>query len=277
MVSLSTLQGFAQNWKPLANPAPASIQLMVQMTDGTILAQSYDDNQSWMKLTPDASGSYVNGTWTTVARELVPRLYFASQVLPDGRFWLVGGEYSGPSLLPNWGNNGEIYDPVANTWTAITPFPAQPNCPYVSYVAGNQTAGSTRITHVYPQTKGIQKGSAVFGQGIPSGATVESIDDDSIRISPAAAQTLAGNPLFFSSYFELSACFGDDPSILLPGGKILTGFLSGNSTWIYDVASNTWSATGSGIRSPFIEFFAEAEQVLVGPRVLLRIVGFNKF
>lgn len=132
MISLSTCHGFAQNWKPLANPAPASIQLMVQMTDGTILAQSYDDNQSWMKLTPDSSGSYVNGTWTSVARELVPRLYFASQVLPDGRFWLVGGEYSGPGLLPNVGNNGEIYDPVANTWTAITPFPDQPNCPYVS-------------------------------------------------------------------------------------------------------------------------------------------------
>jgi hypothetical protein len=107
---------------------------MVQMTDGTILAQSYDDGQTWMKLTPDATGSYVNGTWTRVAPGLLPRFFFASQVLRDGRFWLVGGEYTGPGLLPNWGNTGEIYDPVANTWTAIAPFPPQPTCPYVYYV-----------------------------------------------------------------------------------------------------------------------------------------------
>jgi hypothetical protein len=247
LISFTIQCSIAQDWKPLTNAAPASIQIMVQMTDGTILAQSYDDGQSWMKLTPDASGSYVNGTWTMLAPELLPRFYFASQVLPDGRYWLVGGEYTGPGLLPNWGNRGEIYDPVTNKWTAIASFPAQPSCPYLYYVAGNQTAGSTRIRHIYPQTKGIQKGWAVFGQGIPDGATVVSVDDDSIRISAAATQTLTGNTIIFNNYFELTACFGDDPSMLLPGGKILTGFLAGNSTWLYDVRSNSWSATGSKV------------------------------
>jgi len=219
---------------------------MVQMTDGTILVQSYD-GQTWMKLTPDAYGSYLNGTWTTVAPGLLPTIYFASQVLPDGRFWHVGGEYTGPGLLPNWGNRGEIYDPVANRWTAIAPFPAQSTCPYVSYVSGDQVAGSTRIKHVYPQTAGIQKGWAVFANGIPSGATVVSTDEDSIRISAAATQTLAGNGVFFNNYFQLSACFGDDPSMLLPGGKILAGYLAGSSTWLYDVATNSWSAAGNKV------------------------------
>jgi hypothetical protein len=244
LIPLSSQCCIAQDWKPLSQPAPAGIQLMVQMTDGTILVQSYD-GQTWMKLTPDASGSYVNGAWTTVAPGLLPTIYFASQVLPDGRFWHVGGEYTGPGLLPNWGNRGEIYDPVANTWTAIAPFPAQPNCPYLYYVSGDQAAGSTRIKHVYPQTTGIQKGWAVFGEGIPSGATVVSVDDSSIRISAAATQTVAGNTVLFNNYFELTACFGDDPSMLLPGGKILSGYLAGNSTWLYDVKSNAWSATGN--------------------------------
>lgn len=67
---------------------------MVQLTDGTILVQAYD-GQTWMKLTPDITGSYINGTWSVLASGPVARLYFASQVLPDGRFIDVGGEYSG--------------------------------------------------------------------------------------------------------------------------------------------------------------------------------------
>jgi hypothetical protein len=235
----------AQSWQPMANPAPSSIQLMVQMTDGTILVQSFD-GQTWMKLTPDAQGSYVNGTWTTLAPSHLPAIYFASQVLPDGRFWYVGGEYTGPGLLPNWGNRGEIYDPVANRWKDIASFPDQP-CVYLSYVSGDQTAGSTRIKNVYPQTAGIQPGWAVYGEGIPNGATIVSVDENSFRISAAATETVPGNSLFFNNYFQDLGCFGDDPSMLLPGGKILAGYLLGNSTWLYDIASNSWSATGSKV------------------------------
>src|ERR1700752_4031471 len=60
---VSAGRGNAASWSKLTSPAPSSIQLMVQMTDGTILVQSYD-GQSWMKLTPDATGSYINGTWS---------------------------------------------------------------------------------------------------------------------------------------------------------------------------------------------------------------------
>jgi hypothetical protein len=121
------------------------------LTDGTILVQSYN-GQTWMKLTPDATGSYINGTWTTLASAPTARLYFASQVLPDGTFWLAGGEYSGPGLLPNWSNTGEIYDPVANSWSSITPYPNQPGCPAINYVSGNLTSGSPVITGIYPYT-----------------------------------------------------------------------------------------------------------------------------
>src|SRR5205807_9530000 len=51
------------------------------------------------------------------------RLYFGSNVLPDGRVFLIGGEYSDPNTSLNYTNTGEIYDPVANTWTTIANFP----------------------------------------------------------------------------------------------------------------------------------------------------------
>jgi hypothetical protein len=246
LIGVSARFGAAQSWQPLANPAPSSIQIMVQMTDGTILVQSYD-GQNWMKLTPDAQGSYVNGTWTTLAPSLLPAIYFASQVLPDGRFWYVGGEYTGPGLLPNWGNRGEVYDPVANRWTPIASFPDQPDCGYLYYVTGDQRAGSTRISNVYPQTAGIQAGWAVYGAGIPNGATIVSVEQNSFRISAAATETAPGNVLVFNNYYQQLGCFGDDPSILLSGGKILTGFLADNRTWLYDVATNSWSQTGSKV------------------------------
>ncbi|HWO39003.1 MAG TPA: hypothetical protein VNO32_60285, partial [Candidatus Acidoferrum sp.] len=50
-------------WTPLTNQSPSGpngIQIMIQATDGSILVQAYD-GQSWMKLTPDAKGSYING------------------------------------------------------------------------------------------------------------------------------------------------------------------------------------------------------------------------
>jgi hypothetical protein len=76
-------------------------------------------SRRWLVLTPDASGSYLNGKWTRVANSNDDRLYFASAVLPDGRVIVSGGEYSnsGGSESPRT----EIYDPVQDTWTTLSP------------------------------------------------------------------------------------------------------------------------------------------------------------
>jgi hypothetical protein len=92
----------------------------ILLTDGTVLVQ---DNgcQDWWKLTPDAFGSYVNGTWTQIASTPsgYSPLYHSSAVLPDGRVIIEGGEYN--FLQAVWTNKGAIYDPIANTWTMINP------------------------------------------------------------------------------------------------------------------------------------------------------------
>ena len=112
--------GLAQTITQLKHQPPNGAQLTFQLTDGTVLAQSFND-PLWYKLTPDNTGSYVNGIWTQVAS--LPSGYspdaFSSAVLADGRVVVVGGEYNfGNFTLTNL---GAIYDPVANTWTSLNP------------------------------------------------------------------------------------------------------------------------------------------------------------
>src|SRR5438105_7209357 len=82
-------------WSALPNLAPTGIGTMMLLTDGTVMAQGGGVTSNWFRLTPDANGSYVNGTWSSIASMGTPRLYFASNVLPDGRVFILGGEYSG--------------------------------------------------------------------------------------------------------------------------------------------------------------------------------------
>lgn len=244
--------GSALGWQQLATQAPSGpngIQIMIQSTDGSILVQSYD-GQEWMKLTPDKKGSYINGTWSVLAEEPVARLYFASQILPDGKLFVDGGEYSGPGLNANWSNTGEIYDPLTNTWKIITPYPNQPGCPYLNYVSGNTTTGSAKITAIYPYASELSIGEQVFGSGIPSGATIVSVDSATqITISGAATQTVQADFISLSSYFEETGCLGDDPSTLLTHHKILVGDLVNGNTFIYDTALNSWSPSGTKVYS----------------------------
>ncbi len=108
----------AGTWTPLAHDAPGIVNLMVLLSDGTVMCSNssgYLFSTSWFRLTPDVHGSYVNGTWSVLANSHDKRLFFPSQVLRDGRVFIAGGEY-GPG-----GPNAELYDPVANVWTQINP------------------------------------------------------------------------------------------------------------------------------------------------------------
>jgi Kelch motif len=110
----------AQSLKQLKHQPPDGAILTFQLTDGTVMAQGGGESD-WWKLTPDNTGSYVNGTWSKLAS--LPAGYvpdaFASAVLADGRLVIEGGEYnSGAFTLTN---KGAIYDPTANTWTSVAP------------------------------------------------------------------------------------------------------------------------------------------------------------
>jgi hypothetical protein len=232
----------AASWTKLANLAPAGGGVMLQLTDGTVMIQR-DVSASWMRLTPDASGSYINGTWTAnpINPMSTPRLYFASVMLTSGKLWVLGGEYSGPQLNANWTPTGELYDPVANSWSPIAQFPNQTGCPAVTVTAtGNLTSGSNIITAI-PSTTGFTVGKGVSGTGVPSGATLTSVDSTTqVHISANATASGTGVTLNFASVAQ-AACFGDVPAVLLPGGKVLAGSLVSRDVFIYDVATNAWT------------------------------------
>ena len=114
-------------WSAVANGIPGGngVGTMLLLSDGSVMAHEGNDaiSRNWYKLTPDSSGSYANGTWTTLATMNSQRLFYGSAVLPDGRVFVVGGEYTLPGAPATESNTGEIYDPIADTWTPIATAP----------------------------------------------------------------------------------------------------------------------------------------------------------
>jgi hypothetical protein len=103
----------------LVNQPPDGAGIGFLMTDGTVIFQG-GGLSDWFRLTPDNSGSYLKGTWAQIASlpaGYLP-LYFASAVLADGRLVIVGGEYNNGNFTLT--NLGAIYDPVADSWTALS-------------------------------------------------------------------------------------------------------------------------------------------------------------
>src|SRR5262249_14283157 len=161
-------------WTPLTNLLPDPIGAATQMllSDGTVMILGGGDvatSKNWYKLTPDANGSYVNGTFSPRAPMSLERISFPSNVLPSGKVFVMGGEVSGPTIVPNWKNKGELYDPVTASWTPL------PNHPDIQ--------------------------------------------------------------------------FGDDPTVVLPNGKILAGSLTTPKTYLFDPATNTWSFAATKLRN----------------------------
>jgi hypothetical protein len=142
----------AQTLKSLTHQPPDGAGIGFQMTDGTLLFQG-NGLTDWYKLTPDITGSYLNGTWTKVAS--LPAGYvpdaFASAVLADGRVVIVGGEYNNGAFTLT--NLSAIYDPVANTWTSLAPPSFWPYIgdspsavlPNGKYLVGNKLVEQTAV------------------------------------------------------------------------------------------------------------------------------------
>jgi Kelch motif len=105
----------AGKWQPLTNQPGFNTSTMILLTDGRVMVQE-EGTPHWHALTPDDSGSYLNGKWSTLSDMSFWRRYYASGVLRDGRFFLCGGEQSGAGGDTN---RGEIYDPVTDKWSPI--------------------------------------------------------------------------------------------------------------------------------------------------------------
>ena len=259
-------------WQPLTNPPSFDPGAMFLLTDGTVMVQDLGaaagGSPNWWRLTPDSTGSYVDGAWSQLASMpggYAPHAY-ASAVLPDGRLAVEGGEQLDRVAAES--NLGAIYDPVANTWTAVSP----PNggtgdwarigdAPSVvladgSWLLGDSGSATTDDAILNPSTltwtatdgPGKTIGNAEAGFTLLPGGTVLSVDVLPPACTTRTAELLDPATLVWSSAGPVPAPLvncGDlseiGPQLLTYGGKV---FVEGatSATALYDAATGTWSA-----------------------------------
>ena len=269
----------AQTILRLAHQSPDGAGICFLLTDATVLCQGNAESDFY-KLTPDNTGSYVNGTWTKSAS--LPAGYvpdaFASAVLADGRVVITGGEYlNGAFTLTNL---GAIYDPKTNTWANLPP-PASwtyigdsPSIvlPNGTYMVGNKLTKSMAILNpktlkwtVQPGTGksdfDAEEGWTLLPDGSVLTMDVKNAPNSERYVSSTKKWTTAGSTvvdLHSPSPFGCirygpngSLCYyppGEiGPAILRPDGTVFaTGsYTSSGSgaghTAIYDTASKTWT------------------------------------
>jgi len=268
----------AQTLKALKHQPPDGVGLSFQLTDGTVMVQGNAGND-WWKLTPDITGSYVNGTWTQLASLASNYDPYAesSAVLADGRLIIEGGEYNfGAFALTNL---GAIYDPIANTWTPVAP-PKNWNyigdSPSVVLPTGNYLIGNKltkQLRELNPKTmkwtsvssKGkkdfdAEEGWTLLADGSILTADVKAAPNSEIYTPSAKAWATAGSTIVDLHSPSPDGCINYGPGgklcyyppgeigpqILRPDGTVfVTGSYtkSGGAghTAIYDSLTNVWA------------------------------------
>jgi hypothetical protein len=208
------------SWSALVNTAPDSVALMLQLSDGTIMAANNPScvsdciGNSWYRLTPDNSGNYSNGSWTSRASMTDSRLFYSSEVLTDGRVFVAGGEYGSGAAT------AELYHPVSDSWTVITPPTSLLN------PANNSPTTGRAQGFIDCESKVLPNGRVLVA---PVGA---SSFNGTLIYNPAANSWSAGQP---SLSWQAEICW-----VKLPDDSILTVDHDSYNSERYIPSSNTW-------------------------------------
>jgi FG-GAP-like repeat len=225
----------AGGWTTLTNSPGVAVQNPILMTDGTVIAMRACSGH-WYKLTPDNTGSYLNGAWTQIAT--MPSgygpLFGGSGVLPDGRVIFEGGEYNNSSQSGScgsgvWTSLGAIYDPVANAWTNVNPPPFWTTSifgsPGIGDAAGVVLDNGTYMQSACCYTNGVQGLSALFNPSTLTWTTTGSGKRDPWD-EEGMAKMHNGNVLVVDANIAVSC---------------------NNAAEIYNASTGTFSATGSTV------------------------------
>src|SRR5579859_1451486 len=190
----------AGTWTPLVNTAPVAVGTMLLLSDGTVMAEGAGINNAWYRLTPGTNGSYVAGTWSAIAPMHYTRLYYSSQILTDGRLFIAGGEDgTGPATA-------EVYDPLTNTWTVISPPSSLLNPSVASPEVGENQGFYDSISEMLPNGNPLV--SPVGAQNV--GGTL---------IYNPSSNSWSSGPTFFKTGFPDQA---EASWVKLPDNSILT-------------------------------------------------------
>ena len=242
-------------WNGLDNSFPGHPDTCLLLTNGDVMCHEYSSNH-WHRLRPDNTGSYKAGQWDNPPIPDMPNgtdtsnvkgatcapcaygpLYFASQVLPDGRVVVIGGEYN--TNGNTWTNIGFLYDP-AN---------------------GPNGAWSAQLTEP-------------FGTGNIGDAQSIVLQDGTMllaNISTSAAATFDPSTLTFTSAGVTGKLDKNDEEgwTILPDGRILTVDAGvSNSFEILDPSTYAWGNSGNTAGVSLTDLGGNCNSQEVGPAVI---------
>ncbi|MEI8379401.1 MAG: hypothetical protein WCJ09_04675 [Planctomycetota bacterium] len=258
-------------WSTVSTTSPEFYNgTMILLTDGSVMVQSNLNYQRWSKLTPDSNGSYVNGTWTSLAPMSRARRNFASIILPNGKLLVLGGEFSGSNLTRNNTNTGEIYDPVKNTWKAIANFPEPtfgngPAAPVPGYyfsqyvTAGSPTTANT-YTYYPPSDFWFSNGTKLRADvsaretwlQLPNQNILSYDIGASVTAGTGSAQETDGFSWYdagtLATLTSPAPASRIGPSSVLPNGKVIQ--IGGNNQTAIYTPSGSFSGGGTWVSGP---------------------------
>jgi len=268
LLAFTALAG-AQSWAPLNHQPGINVGPMLQLRDGRILVNESQgpDPGVWMILTPDSSGSYVNGTWSATGHLQAgyEPIYFGSQVLLDGRHVVVeGGEYNnGTAVWTTLGAVGTIV-PFGNvSWVA--------NSPPSGWGTIGDAQSVTLADGKYMQANCCSAQNAIYNgpnSWLATGSVIQANNDESgftlltnnKVLTVDAKNSACGNGVnggaeLYDQTTGTWSCTGQTPihlynpsdeelgsAVLMYNNKVFQ--FGGNivATAVYDVASGTWTA-----------------------------------
>ncbi len=274
---------FAGTWQPLHNQPPmpdivdpannadlgpggASFPLL--LTDGSVIVQNNSaagaDGKVY-RLTPDKTGSYINGTWTRIASIPYIPTAAAQAVLADGRVLIEGGEFTGVHQDFTLTNQGAIYNPVTNSWASVAP--------------------PTFFTDLYPPR-------ASFAPHPIGDAASVVLSDGTFMLQDKMSRQAALLNIATMTWTEVGTATKADLNdeegwTLLPNGKVLTvdcytdftfGLRSSypknpTGSEIFDPAKKQWSSAGSTVHTLTDPHLDEIGPQILRPNGTVFVVG----
>ena len=254
----------------------------IVLSDGSIFENG---GQNTMRLIPDAHGSYLNGTWVELGTMTYFQSAYGQDMLQDGRVFEAGSE-NGVQ------NTAEIFDPMLNTWTALS---APPNVyvmdsPTMTIADGQVMVGgqyTPQVDFFNPATNSWTQGPSKIASGYGGDnaeVTWVKLPDQTILCidwwdTTAEKYVPSLNQWVSAGSMPVSVWDGNGemgPGFVLPNGNAIFFGASGSNV-IYTPPANpnnpgTWAAAAS---FPSGYYMADCPGAMMVNGKILLLVDYN--